>query len=142
MFFGQFDHSLDDKGRVILPAKFRPLLESGAYMSKGRERCLAVYTTERWNEVAQQVQELAKRGQQERLAMAAFFAGATDAAPDKQGRVAIPPVLRQYAGLERDLVIVGQFTHVEIWDAARWASRTEAGDASLADPELMPDFGL
>jgi MraZ protein len=142
MFFGQYDHSLDDKGRVILPAKFRHLLESGAYMSKGRERCLAVYTTEGWNQVAQQVQESAKRGQRERLAAAAFFAGATDAAPDKQGRVVIPPVLREYAGLDRDLVIAGQFTHIEIWDAARWATRTEAGDDSLADPDLTPEFGL
>ncbi len=142
MFYGQHDHSLDDKGRVILPAKFRHLLEGGAFVSKGRARCLAVYTTEEWSRVAQSVQEVAKRGNRERLAAAAFFAGAADATPDKQGRVAIPANLRDYAALERDLVVVGQYTHVEIWDARRWADRVVDGDASLADAELMPDFGL
>jgi MraZ protein len=142
MFYGQHDHSLDDKGRVILPAKFRPFLEEGAFISKGRERCVAVYATEEWKRVAQSVQEVAKRSNRERVAAAAFFAGASDTVPDKQGRVAIPQHLREYAHLERELVVVGQYTHIEIWDAQRWADRVLDGDLSLADSELMPDFGL
>jgi MraZ protein len=133
---------LDDKGRVILPAKFRPYLEQGAFISKGRERCVAVYTTEEWSRVAKSVQEVAKRSNQERVAASAFFAGASDTVPDRQGRVAIPANLREYATLERDLVVVGQNTHIEIWDAPRWAARVLVGDASLADADLMPDFGL
>src|SRR5258708_866610 len=110
MFLGEFQHSLDAKGRMILPAKFRDQLEAGAIITKGRGRCLAVYTAEEFEDVASQVREVSKRGPRERDAARVFFSGANDVQLDRQGRVAIPQTLRTYAGLERDVVVVGVYS--------------------------------
>lgn len=142
MFLGEYQHSLDAKGRVILPSKFRDQLANGAYMAKGSDGCLFVYTAEEFEAVAAEARELAKRGARERQAARSFFAGAADIVPDKQGRVAVPPHLREFAGLERDVVVAGIFSRIEIWDAARWRERDREGDTFLSESDALPDFGI
>lgn len=142
MFLGEFQHNLDDKGRVILPAKFRDGLGQGAVIAKGRDQCLAVYPPEEWEEVASRTRQLARGGPRERAAARALFAGAMEVSPDKQGRVAVPNNLRVYAGLDREVVVTGAFTHVEIWNAREWASRSADGDTDLATGDEMPELGI
>jgi len=142
MFLGEFQHSLDAKGRMILPAKFRDQLAAGAIITKGRGRCLAVYTAEEFEDVASQVSEVAKRGARERDAARGFFSGASDVQLDKQGRVAIPQTLRAYAGLERDVVVVGVYSRIEIWDTQAWRELDQVGEAALAESDDLADFGL
>lgn len=142
MFLGEYQHSLDTKGRVILPAKFRDQLFGGAFVSKGRDGCLFVYAPEEFETVASEVREAAKRGERERAAARSFFAGAAEVVPDKQGRVAIPPSLREYAGLEGEVVLAGVFSRIEIWDAARWTELDRAGEQALVSGDDLPDFGI
>ncbi|MFZ4585441.1 MAG: division/cell wall cluster transcriptional repressor MraZ [Acidimicrobiia bacterium] len=141
MFLGEYQHSLDVKGRVILPAKFRDQLAAGAYVTKG-DQCLFVYTAEEFMSVAGDVREQAKLEPRRREAARSFFAGAAEVTPDKQGRVAIPTQLREYAALERDVTVVGVFSRIELWDSARWRAREAAGDQSLADVDALSDFGI
>ena len=100
MFLGEYQHSLDTKGRVILPARFRDQLAEGAFVTKGRGGCLFVFTPKEFEEVATTVREQSKRGAKELNAARVFFSGASEATPDKQGRVALPASLRNYAGLD------------------------------------------
>lgn len=142
MFLGEYQHSLDAKGRVILPVKFRDQVQRGSFVSKGVDGCLCVYVNEEWERVANEVRELAKRGPKERQAARSFFSGAMEAIPDRQGRIAIPQHLRDFAGLDREVVVAGVFSRIEIWDAQRWGERNREGEASLAAAEDLPDFGI
>ena len=101
MFLGEHQHSLDAKGRVILPARFRDQLEDGAVMAKALDGCLAVYPVEEFQRVAANLQDARSRGATERQAARSYFSGAVEITPDKQGRVAIPAHLRTFAELER-----------------------------------------
>ena len=131
MFLGQFEHALDQKGRVILPAAFRSQLESGAYLSKSLDGCVAVFPAEEFERVASELMEKARRGQRERQAARTFAANAAPASIDRQGRMLIPGHLREFASLERDVVIAGSLNSVEIWDAGRWRELDREGDMSL-----------
>jgi MraZ protein len=142
MFLGEYQHSLDAKGRVILPAKYRDQLREGAVVTKGKDGCLGVYPAGRFGDVAERIEETQRRGATELQAARAFFAGAIDVVPDKQGRVAIPQHLREYAGLQRDVTVVGQFSRVEIWDSQRWRDLDRAGDEVLSSGTDIVDFGL
>jgi MraZ protein len=142
MFLGEAEHSLDAKGRVILPAKYRDQLAKGAYIVKGRGGCLCIYTPEEFEVVATTVREQSKRGETELQAARTFFAGAEQIAPDKQGRVAVPGHLRTYAGLDREVVVAGVFSRIEIWDRRRWRERDQQGDESLTQSSTLPEFGI
>jgi MraZ protein len=142
MFLGEYQHSLDTKGRLILPARFRDQLADGAYVTKGRGGCLFVFTGEEFEEVATTVREQSKRGAKELNAARAFFSGAAEATPDKQGRVALPANLRTYAGLTRDVVVLGVFSRIEIWDRDRWSELDRVGDQALTDSDDLPEFGI
>jgi MraZ protein len=142
MFLGEYQHSLDAKGRVILPAKFRDQLADGAYITKGRDGCLFVYTAEEFENVATDVQEQAKLNAAGREAARTFAAGTIDITPDKQGRVAIPQNLRDYAGLQQGVTVAGVFSRIEIWDSAKWREREARGDAALSDGEDLQGFGM
>src|SRR5262245_39539098 len=143
MFLGTFEHSLDAKGRVILPAKFRDDLESGAFLAKSLDGCLSLYTAEEFENVAQDMQEKARRGGPERNAVRSFAAGATEATPDRQGRISIPLNLRQFAGLERDVVITGVLTRIEIWDRTRWHDIDSEANRALTSAEPgLDDIGI
>ena len=143
MFLGQFEHALDQKGRIILPVKFREQLESGAYLAASLDGCLALYETEEFKRVMSDVLEAGKRGQRERQTARMFAANATEASIDRQGRMLIPGHLRTFASLERDVVITGNVNKVEIWDAGRWQEVDREGGLSLVmgGPGL-DDFGI
>jgi MraZ protein len=140
MFLGEYQHSLDAKGRVILPAKFRDQLEGGAVMARALDGCLAVYPKLEFERLATRLSETRERGGRERQAVRTFFAGAVDIVPDKQGRVAVPQHQREYAALEHDVIVVGSFDHVEIWDAQRFRERDREGIAALEQGEGISDI--
>jgi MraZ protein len=143
VFLGTYEHSLDAKGRVILPAKFREQLEAGAYLAKSLDGCLALYDEEEFQKVALDMQEKARRGAIERNAVRSFAAGATEATPDRQGRISIPANLRTFAGLDRDLIVTGALTRIEIWDAARWREIDQQADRTLAGATpTLDDIGI
>jgi MraZ protein len=142
MFLGEFQHSLDAKGRVILPAKYRDQLAEGAFVTKGRGGCLSVFTPKEFEVVATEIREQSKRGQRELNAARSFFGGTTEVRADKQGRVALPPNLREYAGLDREVVLVGLFSRIEIWDRARWHELDQVGALALSESDELPDFGI
>ena len=144
MFLGQYQHSLDEKGRVILPAKFRGQLEGGAYMARGLDGCVCVYPTDEWERVSNNMRELSTRGPQQRQAARSFFAGAAEVTPDRQGRVPVPAHLREFGGLalDRDVVVAGVLSRIEIWDAERWTQREEEGEQVITEAVGIPDFGI
>ncbi len=142
MFLGEFQHSLDTKGRVILPARYRDQLAEGAYVTKGRGGCLSVFTPDEFEEVASQVRDQSRRGAKELNAARVFFSGAQEVRPDKQGRVALPQNLREYAGLTREVVVAGVFSRIEIWDRDRWQELDRVGAQALTDSDDLPEFGI
>ena len=135
-FLGEYQHALDAKGRFILPARFREHLGDQAYVTTEEDGCLALWRPEEFDVKATEIRDRARRG--ERDVQRAFFAGAMEASPDKQGRVAISQALRDFAGLERDVVVVGLYDHIEIWDAANWQRTKEVGEQRLAAGDGAP----
>jgi MraZ protein len=131
LLVGEFQHSLDAKGRVILPAEFRPVLADGAVIGALPDGCLAVYTKAEFERVSAEILERLRTGEYALDAARVFFADAKEVTPDRQGRVAIPASLREHAGLDRDVTVTGVMTRIEIWDTARWQDRKAAGRSSL-----------
>jgi len=128
VFLGTHQPRLDDKGRLFLPAKFREELAPGIVMTKGQERCLYVFPAEEFRAMTQRMAAAPVTSKAGRDYARVFFAGAADEIPDRQGRITIPPALRDYAALSRDCVVIGANTRLEIWDSATW-------DSYLADQE-------
>ena len=135
MFFGEHTHSLDGKGRVILPAKYRGRLADGVVATSAVDGCLAVWTPEDFEERATDMQRRMKGGPMDRNVARAFFSGVAEAKPDTQGRVAIPSNLRDFASLGRDVAVVGVYDHIEVWAAATWRDKKRSGELSLAQGE-------
>jgi MraZ protein len=140
VFLGTHTPRLDDKNRVILPAKFREALASGLVITKGQDRCLVVWTSAGFADYAATLRNASQTTDQTRRYTRTLFASAHDDIPDKQGRITIPPTLREYAGLARDCVVVGADTRVEIWDAAAWESYLGDTEQSFVelDREVVP----
>src|SRR5262245_66581610 len=128
VFLGTHTPRLDEKGRLILPARFRDELAGGVVITKGQERCLYVFPTAEFTRIAGQLREQPMTHKAARAYSRVFFASAHDEVPDKQGRVTVPGHLREYAGLDRELVVIGASTRVEIWDRQAW-------DTYLAESE-------
>jgi MraZ protein len=120
VFLGTHSPRLDEKGRIILPAKFREELASGLVLTRGQERCIYVFSEAEFGRVHEQMREAPISSKQARDYIRVFLSGASDEVPDKQGRVTIPPALREYAGLGRELAVIGAGTRAEIWDAQAW----------------------
>lgn len=125
MFLGTYSPRLDEKGRLILPAKFRDELANGLVLTRGQERCLYVFSQREFERVHEQMRNAPISSRQARDYIRVFLSGASDEMPDKQGRVTIPPALRSYAGLDRELAVIGAGSRAEIWDAAAWANYLE-----------------
>ncbi len=143
MFLGEFSHSLDDKGRVVMPSKFRSGLEGGCVVTKGQERCLYVFPIEQWQTESERVLKLPRTDRRARNYARAFFASAIDQTLDKAGRCQIPEPLRLYANLGKEVTVVGVADHVEIWDTGTWASvAREADDYYAAIEEVLSGEGL
>ncbi len=124
MFMGEYNHSIDAKGRVIVPAKFREQLGETFVVTKGLDGCLWVFPNEEWASFSGKLQELPVANKDARKFARFFLAGADDAESDKQGRILLPPTLREYANLEKDVVLVGTGSRVEIWDKAAWETNS------------------
>lgn len=135
MFLGTFTPKLDDKGRLILPAKFRGELEEGLVITRGQERCLYVFSEADFVRMHEQVRQAPITSKQGRDFMRVFLSGAHAETPDKQARVTIPAALRQYAGLERDLAVIGAGSRAEIWDAEAWDTYLAEQESAFADIE-------
>lgn len=141
MFMGEYSHTIDAKGRVIVPAKFREELGEGSVITKGLDGCLFVYPKEEWQKFEEKLRQLPLNQQNARKITRFFLAGATGCEIDKQGRVLLPAVLREFAELEKDVVMVGIMNRVEIWSKERWNSANAFDDMEEV-AEQMNDLGM
>jgi MraZ protein len=139
VFVGTFEHSLDGKGRVVLPSQFRNELAGRGFVAQ-YQQCLGVWTEEGFNEVANRLRDKVREGLAPQNAVRALAANAVQVEPDAQGRILIPQRLREYAGLQREVAVIGALDRIEIWDAARWSEISgEADDSLLA---AVTDLGI
>ncbi|GAB2906571.1 division/cell wall cluster transcriptional repressor MraZ [Nonomuraea fastidiosa] len=140
VFLGTHQPRLDDKGRLFLPAKYREELAEGLVITKGQERCLYVFPVEEFQRITEALSTAPVTAKAVRDYSRVFFASASDEKPDKQGRITIPQSLRTYAGLERDCVVIGANTRLEIWDAQAWDSYLSAQEQAFAElsEEVLP----
>jgi MraZ protein len=128
VFLGEYQHSVDDKGRLVLPSKFRDRLDDGLVVTKGQERCLYVFPMDRWEDEVSRVNRLPRTDKRARNYARTFFGSASDQTLDKQGRIVLPQGLREYAGLDKDVFVVGVGERVEVWDTAAWSALSEEAD--------------
>ena len=140
MFLGTHTPRLDDKGRLFLPAKYRDELAHGLVLTKGQERCIYVFPQAEFGRITEVLRTAPVTAKGVRDYSRVFFASASDEMPDKQGRITIPPALREYAALQRDCVVIGANTRLEIWDAAAWESYLEQEEQQFSDlsEEVLP----
>ncbi len=142
MFLGTYAPRLDDKGRVALPAKYREVLADGVVITPGQEHCLFVFSRDGFAERFASLLAAPVGSRKARDATRLLAAAAHDDVPDKQGRVTLPAALRHYAGLDRDLVVVGAMSRLEIWEPAAWAAYQSANEADFAslDEGVLDDL--
>lgn len=119
-FIGEFSFSMDTKGRITLPIKYREILGEGFYVTKGYDGCLSVYDKEQWVRFSSEIKGLPITSRAARFTQRNFLSGADKPVPDKQGKILISQSHREYAGLTKEVVIVGVGNHIEIWDQQRW----------------------
>ena len=131
MFFGTYTPKLDDKGRLFLPAKFRDELAEGLVVTRGQERCLNVWSREEFGRFTERLRAMPVTNKSGRDYVRMLFAGASDETPDKQGRITIPPMLRE-------CIVIGAMNRVEIWDADSWASYSDSQEQAFS--ELSDDI--
>lgn len=143
MFIGEYQHAVDDKGRLAIPAKFRRRLSKGAVVTRGLDNCLFVYTPEEWKKLATKLSQLPFSQANSRAFARLMLAGAMDVEFDGQGRIILPEYLRQYAQLGRDVVVAGLFSRLEIWSRGSWEkykAETEKNSNEIA--EKLGELGL
>lgn len=143
MFIGEYSHTIDAKGRVSMPAKFRRLLSKGVVVTRGLDRCLLVYSREAWEVMAKKLAALPITSQQSRAFSRLMLAGAWDVELDSQGRIILPEYLRQYASLAKHVTITGLYDRIEIWNEDAWQqyrAQTEAASGEIA--ASLSDLGI
>ncbi|GGA97587.1 transcriptional regulator MraZ [Macrococcus hajekii] len=143
MFMGEYEHQMDVKGRLIVPAKFREELSEHFVITRGLDRCLFGYTMAEWQAIEQKLKALPITKKDARKFMRLFFSGAVEVELDKQGRMNIPANLREYAKLSKECVIVGVSSRIEIWDKTEWQifyDDTEPHYAEIAEDLIEIDF--
>lgn len=136
MLTGEYQHSMDPKGRVTVPSRFREDLGDRFYVSTGKDGCLILLSDGQFQKLAENIAAMPPA--QARVLQRVMFSKAAEVEPDKQGRILIPPGLRDYAGLQRDVVLIGASTRAELWDAGRWAEYNAA--QSQEDIEAVMDL--
>lgn len=130
-FIGEYNHTIDAKGRVIIPQKFREALGDSFYISKGLDGCLWIHPSEEWASFRASLRSLSAIDEDSRRFKRFFLAGATDCELDKQGRILIPGPLRNYADLTKDVVLAGMDNRIEIWSQAKWDGEDEINNANM-----------
>jgi len=139
---GQFQHSLDQKGRLIIPSKFREMLGQSFVLTKGLDSCLFVYPNSEWTVLEQKLKALPFTQKDARAFIRFFFAGAVEAEMDKQGRILIPMQLREHAHIDKDVVVLGVSNRVEIWSQEQWESYNAKAALSYEDIAEKLDLGI
>ena len=143
MLLGEYEHSIDTKGRIAMPAKLREGLGGKFIITKGLDGCLFVYAMDEWQRMEQKLASLPMSRKTARDFTRFLFGGACEGECDKQGRVLLPASLRRYAGLEREAVIVGVGSRAEIWDAAKWQQYNEESAEDVNElAEQLADLGI
>ena len=137
--YGKYKHTVDPKGRLFVPSKLRDELGEAFYVTLGLDHCLSVYSDESWAAFMAKLKELSYN---EVKKLRALFAYAADCEPDSQGRILIPAKLREYAGLTKEVVVVGSFDRAEIWSAERWAAIENEAFSTGALEQAMAEMGL
>jgi len=143
MFIGEFQHNLDPKGRVAIPAKFRRGVSGGAIITRGLDHCLFVFTKKDWQALAEKLISLPLAQANSRAFVRLMLSGASDVDVDSQGRILIPDYLRSYAGLKKSAKVIGVYNRMEIWDETAWQkykAKTEGSSDEIA--EKMADLGI
>lgn len=120
MFIGEYSHTIDDKGRLAIPAKFRALLKNGGVVTKGLDNCLFLYTKKEWQQIAQRLANLPFNKANDRALARHFLAGAMDLDFDTQGRLNLPEYLRDFASLKKKVIVAGLYNRLEIWNDSAW----------------------
>ncbi|MCL2423419.1 MAG: division/cell wall cluster transcriptional repressor MraZ [Micrococcales bacterium] len=140
-FLGTYTPRLDDKGRLILPAKFRAALAGGLVMTKGQDRCLFVMSWPEFGRMHDELRRAPVTHKEARDYQRVLLSGASDQVPDKQGRISVPPQLREYAGLDRDVAVIGAGSRLEIWDLPTWEAYLAEREVRYADTteEVLPN---
>ena len=140
MFLGTHTPRLDDKGRLILPAKFRDRLARGLVVTRGQERCLFIYPSDEFARLVETAGMAPVTSKAVRDYTRVMLSGASDEIPDRQGRVTVPAVLRAYAGLTRDCTVIGAGRRVELWDTTAWNTYLESTEQAFSDQaeEVIP----
>ncbi|MDE5938772.1 MAG: division/cell wall cluster transcriptional repressor MraZ [Lachnospiraceae bacterium] len=141
MFMGEYNHTIDAKGRLIIPSKFREILGDAFVVTKGLDGCLFVYDNEEWKRFEEKLRSLPITNKEARQFVRFFLAGATEAEVDKQGRILIPNVLREFAALTKDVVLVGVGSRIEIWGKERFEDAAAFEDMDEI-AEHMAELGL
>jgi MraZ protein len=143
MFIGEYQHNMDAKGRVAVPAKFRNKLSGGAIVTRGLDKCLFLFSVEEWEKLAEKIISLPLTQSNSRAFSRLMLAGAADCEIDAQGRILVPDYLRKYANIEKEVIIAGLYNRAEIWDMNQWnkyKTETEARSEEIA--ERMEGLGL
>ena len=123
MFLGEHEHTLDEKGRLTLPAKLRDSFPDGLVLTRGMDGCVYAYAKADWADLAARLSGLDLLSRDDRMIQRHFFSGAAEVTPDRQGRVMVPAALAAHAKLEREVVVAGVYDHLEIWDRAAWRAQ-------------------
>ena len=143
MFIGEYQHNIDDKGRLTIPAKFREELGDGAVLTRGLENCLFLFSKSEWEEIAGKLRALPMTRSDARAFSRFFFSGAAECEFDKQGRIMVPAPLRRYAAIERDVMVVGVSSRVEIWNQSRWEEYIAKAESSYSEiAEQIEGLGI
>ena len=143
MFMGEYNHTIDAKGRLIVPAKFREILGDNFIVTKGLDGCLFVYPNDEWTRFEEKLKSLPLTNKNARQFTRFFLAGAAACEVDKQGRILLPQVLREFASLEKDVVLVGVASRIEIWSRERWDESMNTYDGDMDEvAENMEKSGI
>ncbi len=141
MFMGEYHHNVDDKGRMIIPSRFREGLGASFVITRGMDGCLFIYPMDEWERLEKKLKSLPFTKKDARAFTRFFFSGAAECELDKQGRTSIPSTLRHYAGLTKECVVIGVSTRVEIWSKERWDEYFEESQESFSEiAENIVDF--
>ena len=141
MFMGEYNHTIDAKGRLIIPSKFRELLGEEFVLTKGLDGCLSIYPMDEWKAFEEKLRALPLTNKNARTFTRFFVAGATNCELDKQGRILVPQTLREFAGLEKEVVLTGNLDRIEIWSKEKWSENCNYDDMDNI-AESMQDMGI
>lgn len=142
MFWGEFSHHLDDKGRLIIPARYRPHLSQGAVLTRGLDHNLVIYPRDAWQNLSEHLNQIPITHPTSRALRRLLFSGAVELTIDRQGRILIPAYLRDYASLDGEVLIAGMETFLEIWEPSHWRTTLDDVPQTLANANHLLKLGI